>query len=117
MKYHRYLLGIALLMAGSLPTFSQVSADNYDVVKLDTISYREYRPGQVLVKFKDGSSLKIRKRGSGRVAADQQNVQSLLDKFGIEGMEQLMPKGGSVKMQASARLRSVTGKQLEDRAY
>lgn len=115
MKYHRYLLGIALLMAGSLPTFSQVSADNYDVVKLDTTSYREYRPGQVLVKFKDSSSLKIRRKGYGRVAADQQNVQSLLDKFGVEGMEQLMPKGGSVKMQASARLRSMTGKKLEDR--
>lgn len=90
-------------------------AENYDVITIDTSSHRAYRPGQVLVKFKDSSALKIRGRVPGKVSADQAQVQSLLDKFGVEGMEQLMPKTGALKMQASARLRSVTGKTLEDR--
>ena len=34
MKTNRYLLGIALLMAGALPAFSQVSNDNEDEVRV-----------------------------------------------------------------------------------
>ena len=95
-------------------TFAQSEKD-YDVIKLDTTSRRLYRPGQLLVKFKDSSVLKVRKRGAGKVSADQAQVQSLMDKFGVIEAEQLMPKSGAVKMGTSARLRSVTGKVLEDR--
>ncbi len=89
--------------------------EQYDVVTIDPASHRAYRPGQVLVKFKDSSALKVRSRASGKVSASEAKVQSLLDKFGVEGMEQLMPKTGARKTQASSRLRSVTGKMLEDR--
>ena len=95
-------------------TFAQSEKD-YDVIKLDTTSRKLYRPGQLLVKFKDSSVLKVRKRGAGKVSADQAQVQSLMDKFGVKEAEQLMPKSGAVKMGTSARLRSVTGKVLEDR--
>ena len=95
-------------------TFAQSEKD-YDVIKLDTTSRKLYRPGQLLVKFKDSSVLKVRKRGAGKVSADQAQVQSLMDKFGVKEAEQLMPKSGAVKMGGSARLRSITGKALEDR--
>lgn len=94
---------------------AQTAKEDYDVVKIDTTLHRAYRPGQVLVKFKDSSALKVRSKASGKVSANQQNVQSLMDKFGVSEMEQLMPKSGAVKMGASARLRSVTGNILEDR--
>ena len=94
---------------------AQTAKDDYNVIKLDTTSNRAYRPGQLLVKFKDTSALKVRRRAYGKVSADQKKVQSLLDKFGVKDMEQLMPKTGAVKMGASARLRSVSGKPLEDR--
>ena len=89
--------------------------EQYDVITINPASHRAYRPGQVLVKFKDSSALKVRSRASGKVSTNEAQVQSLLDKFGVEGMEQLMPKTGARKTQASARLRSVTGKALEDR--
>lgn len=91
------------------------STEQYDVITINPASHRAYRPGQVLVKFKDSSALKVRSRASGKVSTNEAQVQSLLDKFGVEGMEQLMPKTGARKTQASARLRSVTGKALEDR--
>ena len=94
---------------------AQTAKEDYDVIKIDTTFHRAYRPGQVLVKFKDNSALKVRKKGAGKLSANQQKVQSLMDKFGVSEMEQLMPKSGAIKMGSSARLRSVTGQVLEDR--
>lgn len=92
------------------------TVNDYDVIKLDTTSsHRAYRSGQLLVKFKDSSALKVRGNAGGRVRADRKEVQTLLDKYGVEGMEQLMPTGGAVKTRTSAPLRSITGKVLEDR--
>jgi len=94
---------------------AQTVAEDYEVVKLDTSSHRAYRSGQLLVKFKDNSALKVRSRSAGIVSTDHKKVQSLIDKFGVNEMEQLMPKSGALKMRASARLRSVTGNLMEDR--
>lgn len=92
------------------------TANDYDVIKLDTTSsHRAYRSGQLLVKFKDSSALKVRGNAVGKVRADQKDVQTLLDKYGVEGMEQLMPTGGAAKTRAMAPIRSITGKTLEDR--
>ena len=108
------LLAFALWSLSTIAV-AQTAKEDYDVIKIDSTSHRAYRPGQVLVKFKDTSTLKVRGRASGKVSANQQKVQSLMDKFGVNEVEQLMPKSGAVKMGASARLRSVTGKVLEDR--
>ena len=92
------------------------TVNDYDVIKLDTTSsHRAYRSGQLLVKFKDSSALKVRGNAGGRVRADRKEVQTLLDKYGVEGMEQLMPTGGAAKTRAMAPIRSITGKILEDR--
>lgn len=92
------------------------TVNDYDVIKLDTTSsHRAYRSGQLLVKFKDSSALKVRGNAAGRVRADRKDVQTLIDKYGVEGMEQLMPTGGAAKTRAMAPIRSITGKILEDR--
>ena len=92
------------------------TVNDYDVIKLDTTSsHRAYRSGQLLVKFKDSSALKVRGNAAGRVRADRKDVQTLIDKYGVEGMEQLMPTGGAAKTRAMAPMRSITGKILEDR--
>lgn len=88
------------------------TAEDYDVVKLDTLSYRAYRSGQVLVKFKDSSTIKLSRRASGKVTANQQKVQTLMEKYGVEEMEQLMPKGGAAKNRTH---RAMSGKVIEDR--
>ena len=112
MTKHILFVISALLM---LPTAirAQKNPENYDVVKLDTMS-RPYRPGQVLVKFKDDSSISL-KKAPGRMRASSANVQAVLNRFGVTNMEQLMPVAGKVKMKSSPRLVHANGKKIEDR--
>lgn len=93
MKHNRYLLDFALLVAGALPIFSQVSNDNEDEVhKIDVrTSKHEYVPGQVLVKFKDADRIQVNAaRGMFRSTSNNRLTQ-VLQKFGAEEMEQLLP--------------------------
>ena len=111
-KYILSIIAVALL----LPTVVKAhnGHDNYDVVKLDTMS-RPYRPGQVLVKFKDDSSISLSKQGSGRMRASSARVQSVINQLGITNMEQLMPVSGKVKTPSSNRVVHANGKKIEDR--
>ena len=93
------------------------SSDNEDaVVKIDPQNKRAYRRGQVLVKFKDGSGLNVRRNAPGRFQVNASRVKALNNTLGVTDMEQLMPVGGKKVMPRSSRLRSaVTGQLLEDR--
>lgn len=93
------------------------SSDNEDgVVKIDPQNVRAYRPGQVLVKFKDESGLRVRRNAPGRFQVSASRVKDLNNSLGVTDMEQLMPVGGKKVMPRSSRLRSaVTGQELEDR--
>lgn len=93
MKTNRYLLGLALLLVGTLPAFSQVSNDNEDeVYKIDSRAGKnDFVPGQVLVKFKDECPVNISKaRGQFR-AASINAVDKVLKEFGVETMDKLLP--------------------------
>lgn len=95
MKHNRYLLGIALLVAGALPTFAQVSNDNEDGVnKVDAQhggSY-DFVPGHVLVKFKDESTIQVQRTARGQFrAASISKVDQLLRNYGVKDMEKLFP--------------------------
>lgn len=95
MKTNRYLLGFALLVAGALPVFSQVSNDNENEVnKINerVVKMCDYVRGDVLFKLKDGKQAKVR-RVAGRVqSAGITSLDTLLSKFEIDEMEQLLPK-------------------------
>ncbi len=93
MKHNRYLLGFALLIAGALPAFSQVSNDNEDGVnKVDQrVKNKGFVPGQVLVKFKEASPVNVRRAGSRFQSVDKSNVDAVLQKFGVETMEKVLP--------------------------
>ena len=93
----RNLLTIAMgLLLGAMaqPVAAQVvNDDNEDgVVKLNTDrSKYDYVQGQVLVKFKDETPVQITaSRGKFR-AASANKVNSVLTKFGVDEMEQLLP--------------------------
>lgn len=97
MKTNRYLLGLALLVAGALPTFAQVSNDNEDGVnKVDEHAIRnDFVPGQVLVKFKDESSVNVNKaRGMFRSAGNN-SVDAVLKEFNVKKMDKLLPNAKS----------------------
>ena len=97
MKTNRYLLGLALLVAGALPTFAQVSNDNEDGVnKVDEHAIRnDFVPGQVLVKFKDESSVNVNKARGAFRSVTNNAVNAVLKEFNVEKMDKLLPNAKS----------------------
>lgn len=91
MKKIHYLLGM-LLMAGIATNASaQVSNDNEDgVYKLQKHQQKDYVPGQVLFKLKDGQQANVRRAG-GALQAGISALDAVLKEFAVEEMEQLLP--------------------------
>ena len=85
------ILLILSSMAGS--AVAQVNDDNEDgVVKMDANSSRyNYVPGQVLIKFKDTKRMNVRRVGAHYSVADAPQLNALLEKYGVENMELLLP--------------------------
>ncbi len=91
----RNLMGIMLLLgAMAMPCHAQVSNDNEDEVnKVDMrLAKNDYVEGQVLVKFKDQTRVGIRRAKDKFLSADRSAVNEVLQKYGTEEMEQLMPR-------------------------
>ena len=88
-----------------------IDAENA-VVKIER-NVPAYRSGQVLVKFKDSSSINPitvngRRKVSGRA------VQQVIDKLQVTDMEQLMPVSGKKQVSSSGSLRMANGKNIEE---
>ncbi len=91
---HFSLLLVAFLMATTLVQAQAVLSQD-DVLTLDARS-REYREGEVLVKFKDASKVNIRKAPNGTLATSGVNaVDAVLSELGITELEALMPLTGA----------------------
>lgn len=115
MKTNRYLLGLALLLVGTMPAFSQVSNDNEDeVYKIDArAGQNDFVLGQVLVKFKDGSPVNVsRARGQFR-SVDNNVVDAVLKEFGVETMDKLLPN--AKPLQTRRKARAFNGKEVEEK--
>ena len=115
MKTNRYLLGLALLVAGALPTFSQVSNDNEDeVYKIDARArHNVFVPGQVLVKFKDDNRVQINRT---RGIVSSTNIAKLTDvlrKYGVNEMEQLLPHENPNRQ--LSRTRAYNGETIQEK--
>lgn len=91
-KIH-YLLGVILLFVGALPVSAQVSNDNEDeVYKVDAQQKRDFVPGQVIVKFKDASSIQVQQNSQGKFRAANINaVNQVLRDYGVDEMKKLFP--------------------------
>ena len=115
MKTNRYLLGIALLMAGALPAFSQVSNDNEDeVYKIDArAGHNDFVPGQVLVKFKDESPVKVSKARGLFSSVNNSAVDAVLKEFGVETMDKLLPN--AKPLQTRRMTRAFNGEMIEEK--
>ncbi len=95
MKKYRYLFSLVLLWAVAMPMFSQVvSSNNEDeVYKVDSrFAKNDFVPGQVLVKFKDEHRVGISRAKGKFLAADRNAINAVLQKYGTEEMEQLLPR-------------------------
>ena len=105
MKTNHYFLGLALLVAGALPTFAQVSNDNEDgVYKVDEhVGKKDFVPGQVLVKFKDESSVNVNKARGVFRSAGNNSVDAVLKEFNVKKMDKLLPNAKSQEHSNNSR--------------
>lgn len=93
-KYNLFTLGLTLLLgAMALPASAQVSNDNEDgVYRTDGHYSQDFVPGEVIVKFKDESTIQVRRNAKGQFrAASISAVDKLLQAYGAEDMEKLFP--------------------------
>lgn len=91
----RLLLSLVCLFTlGTLPMWAD--ADYEEVITLNPRTARfEYRPGEVIVKFKGSSGVNIQKKNGKFRTASNSAVDNLLNSLGVEEVEQLMPNTGA----------------------
>ena len=111
MKKH-WLLGVVALMLAS-SVVAQSSNNQDEVVKIERHAARDYREGEMIVKFKPTSEVRVRARGRS-ITSGVSGVDKVLGELGITASEQLMPLTGSEVTPRAKALRSVTGNTIED---
>ncbi len=111
MKKHFLLIVATMLASASLLAQSNNNVD--EVVKIDHHAARQYREGEMIVKFKPTSAVQVRtlKRG---VTSGMNTVDKVLGELGITTGEALMPLTGSKVVPGARALRSVSGKIIYD---
>jgi len=114
MKRIHYLVGITLLLAGTSTMVSaQVSNNNEDgVYKVQHHQAKDYVQGEVLFKLKDGKKANVR-RAAGKTTAGIASLDAVLSEFGIQKMEQLLPK--AVVKGAPRRAKAFNGSTVLER--
>ncbi len=109
MKHISTLLMAAFLMATTMVQAQAVLSQD-DVLTLDGRA-REYREGEVLVKFKDASAVKIRRAPNGALATSGVNaVDAAFAELGITELEELMPLSGAAP--APRRVKALNGNDV-----
>ena len=111
MKKQFFLIVATMLASASL--FAQSSNNVDEVVKIDHHAARQYREGEMIVKFKPTSAVQVRtlKRG---ITSGMSSVDKVLGELGIISGEALMPLTGAEVTPKARALRSVSGKTIED---
>lgn len=114
MKRIHYLVGMTLLLAGIATMVSaQVSNNNEDgVYKVQHHQANDYVQGEVLFKLKDGQTANVR-RAAGKTTAGIASLDAVLSEYGVQEMEQLLPKA-AVKG-TPRRAKAFNGSIVEER--
>lgn len=113
--FKSFLLAIAVLLA-AIPLHAQqmVSNNNDDEVnKVDPSATRAYRPGEVIVKFKDATPIKMRNKDGKFQSSGLSKVDKVLNELGVNEADQLMPLTGN-KVNRSV-MRAYNGDEVKDR--
>lgn len=107
MKTFRFLITLALLLFVLSAMQAQVVSNNNEdeVNKVDTRFAQDFVPGQVLVKFKDESSIQVRRVNGKYRSASISAVDQLLQSYGVDDMEKLFPEEKVAKPKSKLRKR------------
>ena len=109
-KLYLLTIGIGfLLIAIAMPSFAQVvNIDN----KADTVMSNAYQsndiyvPGEVLVKFKTANHVKVSSNGRRFASTSVARITQVLQQYGAEEMEQLLPNESVNRMMREVRANS-----------
>lgn len=110
----RQVLWIAVAMLASSTSLVAQSSNNVDeVVRIERHTARNYREGEMIVKFKPTGAARMQSLTRG-VSAGVNKVDEVFCELGVTASEQLMPLSGTKVMPRAKALRSVSGKSIED---
>lgn len=109
----RWLLSATVAFAGTGMLLAQSSNNVDEVVKIERHAARDYREGEMIVKFKPSSAVRVRSLARG-VASGVNAVDQVLGELGVTASEPLMPFTGAEVTPRAKALRSVSGKTIED---
>ena len=112
MKKQQILVAAAMLLSAS-PLLAQSSNNVDEVVKIERHAARDYREGEMIVKFKPSSAVRVRSLNRS-VSSGVNVVDQVLGELGVTASEPLMPLSGATVVPRAQALRSVTGKTIED---
>ncbi len=103
--------GLSAMML-TAPCAAASDGGHDDVVRLDRNSRYDYRPGQVIVKFKDSSRVNLPARsGAPYRSAGVSAVDRAFAAIGVTGVENLMPLTGDATLRHSAP--GINGRPVE----
>lgn len=112
MKTIGFLFSAAMLITAT-PSLAQSNNNSDEVVKIERHATRDYRQGELIVKFRPTSEVRVRSLNRG-VVSGVNGVDKVLSELGVTASEQLMPFTGAEVAARSRNLRSVSGKTIED---
>lgn len=110
------MLAVALLVC-AVPLQAQMVSNNNDdeVNRVDRNAGPAYRPGQVIVKFKNDSRVKAKRSTKGRLQSMGVNaVDNVMSRLGITEAIDLMPLTGAIKNRAPRRAKALSGRLVTE---
>lgn len=106
------LLAIAVFLA-ALPLQAQMVSNNNDdeVNKVDQYA-PQYRPGQVIVKFRENSSVNLNCENGKLKSTGVSAIDKVMTTLGITEAEKLMPLTGDIKNRAPRKAKALSGREI-----
>lgn len=98
-------------MMVAMPVFAQDRNNEDEVVKVDS-RRRDYREGEVLVKFKPTSRVNVRAKNGRFQTSAVSAVDAALEALGVDIVDQLMPLTG--RKVSQRRMRAANGAEVVD---
>ena len=109
-KFTLFLLAFVAMMV-AMPAVAQDRNNEDEVVKIDS-RRRDYREGEVLVKFKPTSRVNVRAKNGKFQSSAVSAVDAALEVLGVDSVDQLMPLSGNKVSQR--RMRTANGVEVVD---
>ncbi len=101
------------MMLLAMPTYAQSNNNVDEVVKIERHAARDYRVGEMIVKFKATSPVRVKAIGK-KLTSGVSQVDRVFEELGVTAGEQLMPLTGAHTANRAKALKSVTGQIIPD---